>query len=277
MKILLTGSRGFIGRRVGRLLDERGAPWTAFEGDVLRAEDFEPYQECQAIIHLAAKVRQAVPAEELIRVNVSGTINALGFASAGRRRFILASSYLYGRPAGQPIRESAPLSYHDPYSFSKWLAEQAGVAWSRFFGLSGVMVRIFNVYGPGQPRGFLIPDLVAGLAAGRLKVRDLSSRRDFIFVEDLAELIVRAALTPTPGLEAINAGSGRSHSVAEVIELLFELIGRRLPVENQDRPVAIPDTVADLSRARELLGWSPRTPLREGLASVLAQAGLKPA
>lgn len=273
MKVLLTGASGFIGSRVGRVLDAAGADWAAFQGNALNPDDFAPYRDCGVVIHLAARVRGFEPMD-MVRQNIQSTMNALCFSSEGGRRAVLASSYLYGAPASLPISEDAPTGYHSPYAFSKWQGEQAARAWNQLFGLTGVVFRLFNVYGPGQPEGFLISDIMAGAARGSLELLELASRRDFIYVDDAAELIAKGALAQGDGLDFVNAASGESHSVAEVVELIFELLGRRLPVKDQGRPVSIADTRADISRARALYDWRPAHSLRQGLAKVLGAEGL---
>lgn len=276
MKILVTGARGFIGQWVCKSLNKRGVEWAVFKGDVLRGEDFALHDDCDTIIHLAAKVRAAGALEHMIRVNTEGTLNVLRFVSARQRRIIFASSYLYGTPREQPIKEAHPTTYDNAYSFSKWLAEQAIIGQSLHLGIRGVVVRIFNAYGPGQKTGFLIPDIFEGVRRGRLMLRSVSPRRDFIFVEDLAELIVSAATVPVGGLEIVNAGSGTSHSVMDAVNTVFDITRRRVPVENDDQPVLIPNTIADISRAGELYGWRPETMLEKGLFRVAAGLGLLP-
>ncbi len=274
MKVLVTGARGFIGQCVGKKLTQQGIDWVVFEGDILRDEDFTSYDDCDVVIHLAAKLRAPGAMDHLLRVNTEGTLNVLRFVSARQRRIIFTSSYLYGSTREQPIKETHPITYDNPYSFSKWHAEKALMAQNRFFGMQGVILRIFNAYGPGQQCGFLIPDIFDGVRKGRVILRNLTSRRDFIFIDDLAELIVLAVTNPLPGLEVINAGSGTSHSVIEMVNMVFNIIGRKVPLENHDQPVTTVDMVADIDRARELFGWRPETSLDKGLSRVAASLGL---
>lgn len=274
MKILVTGARGFIGGWVCRRLDQIGADWQAFQGDVCRFEDFAVYRDRDTVIHLAGKVRQDEDVDLLVDVNVQGTLNALRFAAARSGKIVFPSSYVYSANAPQPVREDDPTASLDPYSFSKWLAEQAILSWPQFFNVSGVIFRIFNAYGPGQSDRFLIPHALEGFRAGSIRLKDFTSRRDFVYVEDLADLIVRGALASQPDIQIVNAGSGVGHSVLEVLETIFEVLGTRVRIENRNLPVQVPETVACIDRARDLFGWTPSTSLREGIARVAVDKGL---
>lgn len=274
MKVLVTGARGFIGQWVCKSLSRNGVEWRAFEGDVLRFEDFLPYSDSNVIVHLAAKVRTQEPLEHLIRVNLEGVLNTLRFARAGGRKVIFASSYLYGNPKEQPIKETHPTTFTNAYSFSKWQAEQAIIGWHEFLDVSSTVFRIFNAYGPGQPLGFLIPDIFEGIKNGRVVLKDRWSRRDFIFVEDLAELIVAATTSRIQGLHFVNAASGVSYSVTDVVNTIFDIAGFHVPVESHDLPIDIPDTVADIESASQLFGWYPKTSLDKGITRIAASLGL---
>ena len=98
-------------------------------------------------------------------------------------------------------------------------------------------------------------------------------REGYGYIDDLADLIVRTIITPQKGLITINAGSGVGHSVKEVIILFFDLLGKKLPIENEERPVFIKKSIADVEYAKKLFGWYHKTDLREGISSVLKSKG----
>lgn len=272
MKILVTGHGGFIGRSVQKILDFRKIKWERFEGNVLRLTDFKRYGDCDVIIHLAGISRcDATPSaiKNMVKLNIQGTLNALHFAAEGNRKLLFASSYLYGNTPELPIKESALTCYFDEYSYSKWYAEQSIFAWNKMYGVKSVIFRIFNVYGPGQPGGFLVSDIMSQIPSGCLKLRELTSRRDFIYLDDLSELIVRGALQRIDGVLVINSASGKSYSVGEIVNTIFNLLGCSIPVEDENIHVRIKDTIADIVLAKNILGWQPMIEIKEGLRRVL--------
>jgi nucleoside-diphosphate-sugar epimerase len=134
------------------------------------------------------------------------------------------------------------------------------------------IIRPFNIYGPGQDRRFLIPKILAQAIdpePGSIVVSDLRPRRDFIFVSDLVELLIRTAFRSKGGV--FNAGSGSSFSVNEAIEIVNALLPapKQVLAEGSMRPDEVFDVVADISRTREEFDWNPRTAFRDGLRETL--------
>ncbi|WP_028587879.1 NAD-dependent epimerase/dehydratase family protein [Desulfocurvus vexinensis] len=278
MTILVTGATGFIGRAVMRTLRDRGLDHVAFEGDVRNRADFLAAPACDALIHLAGLTRTDGSYEaqrRLMDINVTGTLHALDHARRHGAHFVFAGSCNYGRARVIPTPETEPITAGNPYALSKSVCEQAIAAWNRHFGLaSATVLRIFNPYGPGQQQGFLVADMVEKIRSGAVSVYSRAAVRDFIFVDDLAELAVGAALRPGPGVAVVNAGTGQGHSVGEVVETMLDLLGLDLPVHDQGRPEVIPASIADVRTAEALFGWRAQTGLRPGLARVLEDAGL---
>jgi nucleoside-diphosphate-sugar epimerase len=144
--------------------------------------------------------------------------------------------------------------------------------YAQHFGLAITVLRIFNVYGPGQPEPFLIPLLVRQVGEGReIVVQDLAPRRDYVYVDDVAHAVAKALQT-SDGFRVVNIGSGASHSVAELVQLVQEIWRTELPVRSKGirRKDEIMDTVADIRAARELLGWRPEHTLEAGLRALHA-------
>ena len=168
--------------------------------------------------------------------------------------------------------ESTPLAAKNPYALSKKLAEEACEFYSDRFSIQTTILRPFNIYGPGQSDSFLIPTILNHLKAGReIHVKDLEPRRDYVYIADVIEAMVKAVVR-ADGSGMFNVGSGTSHSVAELIQCIQKVWGTDLPVRSDGRRRQGEglDTVADISRARQQLGWTPRFTLRQGLEALHA-------
>jgi len=231
-----------------------------------------------AIIHLAA----LVSVEESIRmpglymeVNAEGTRNLVRAANkAGVKRFIYASSAaVYGNPIKLPISEDHPMNPLSPYGLSKLMGEYY-VA-SEFLGEEGsVILRIFNVYGPGQNPEYagVIARFMERLSRGEPPIifGDGGQTRDFIHVDDVVEAFVKSLdASPDERLVA-NIGSGRPVKILELARMMIRLYGLDLePVHAPPRPGDIKDSYADITRAMKALGWSPRISLEDGLRKLI--------
>jgi nucleoside-diphosphate-sugar epimerase len=184
---------------------------------------------------------------------------------------VYMSAYVYGVVARQPISEEVTPRPNNPYAESKLLAEEACCAHASANDVPVTVLRPFNVYGPGQPARFLIPTILKQVLYGReVEVADLEPRRDWVFVDDVADAAAVAG-QKSAGYRVYNIGSGTSMSVAELISRIQALAQTGLPVRSkkQQRSQEIADTVADISRAQRELGWSPAVPLDEGLRRCL--------
>lgn len=286
-RILVTGARGFLASSLRERLTEEGAEVHALS----RADSSGPgwwqgsLAEADAASRLFAQIRPDVvfhlagdvgadPGVERVRPTfeslLGSTVNALAAAlESGCRRVVLAASLT------EPDDESGPATPASPYAAAKWAASGYGRMFQLLYGLEVVSVRPFMVYGPGQAADKLIPSVIGAFGAG--EVPQLSSGRtgaDWVYVDDVVDGLVAAARVPYPGPAPIDLGSGELVSIRDVVELIRELIGTEVEPRfgaRPDRPFERP-RVADLAAARALLGWEPRTALREGLARTIAAA-----
>jgi nucleoside-diphosphate-sugar epimerase len=275
-KVLVTGATGFLGRHLVPVLRASGHDVIEVgpaAGDIAHASTWQRLPACDALVHLAA--RSFVPDSweapgPFLRTNLGGTVEALEYCRAHGARLVYPSSYLYGAAARQPIAETAPLVATNPYALSKKLAEDACAFYAERFDLTITVLRPFNIYGPGQPDAFLIPSILRQLEAGQaVVVKDLEPRRDYVYVLDVVGAMQKA-LTARPGWRVFNVGSGTSHSVAELISVIQDVWGTHLPVSSEGarRKDELMDTVADISHARQELGWQPRFTLRQGIEAL---------
>ena len=231
-----------------------------------------------AVVHLAALagVRPSLERPgDYADVNVLGTTRVLDAAvRAGVPHVVFASSSsVYGERSEGPFRESDPVERPiSPYAATKRAGELVAHTFHHIHGLSVTCARIFTAFGPRQRPDLAIRKFADCMLAGEtLPVYgDGSAVRDFTFVEDLVDGLV-AALDRPLGFEILNFGAGRTVSVKEVIAALETALGVTAKVEHHPRqPGDVSRTWADVSRARERLGYAPATPFEEGIARFVA-------
>lgn len=289
MKALVTGGAGFIGSTLARTLLSRG--WdvrvvdnllNGFQDNVpedtefilgdLRSPDVaqDACQGVDVVFHQAAlrSVPRSVDDPLLSATcNVVATLNVLVAAkAAGVRRVVYASSSsVYGDVPSGLQREDMTPSPLSPYAVSKLAAEQYCRVWTRLRGLSTVSLRYFNVYGPGQhpesKYSAVFPAFVSALVEGREpEVHwDGEQTRDFTFVGDVVEANIIAGMRDGIDGEVFNIAGGSPKSVNTLLQSVSDAVGRWIePRRTPKRDGDIRRSHADTSRARELLGWTPR-------------------
>jgi UDP-glucose 4-epimerase len=298
MRCLVTGGCGFVGAAlVRRLLAEsyevvvvddlsRGSHANfgpdqdrvrVIEQDVTSSLSriFASFQP-EAVFHLAAlhfiPDCDADPAR-CLRVNVDGTRSVLD-AAVGLRgpvSLVVASSAAVYAPSDGPHQEQQDLlGPVDVYGQSKRWTEELAAGFAARTGTGVGIARLFNVFGPGETNAHFIPSLISQLKAGEsVRLGNLFSKRDYVFVDDVADALLRLARYAASGQSAtVNIGSGRAYSGNEVVEALAELAADGVtPITDPSRlrPVDRPVLLADPTLAQKLLDWAPRTSLVDGL------------
>ena len=293
---LVTGGAGFIGSHiVQRLLSQNNTVRIADDfssgrrenvpagTDLVEGDLADPAVAARAVagvdyvIHQAAipsvprSVKQPVQSH---RANVDGTLNVLVAAKdAGVKRLVFAgSSSVYGESATLPKREdmrTAPLS---PYALHKQIGEQYCQMFTKLYGLETVTTRYFNVFGPrqqpGSPYSGVISLFIEALAAGKAPHvhGDGRQTRDFTFVGDVVTGVLAACHAPKASGEIINLAVGGRISLLELIRTLQIILKTDVePVFGPAREGDIRDSQADITKARQLLGFAPVVPFDEGL------------
>ncbi|MHB0875723.1 MAG: NAD-dependent epimerase/dehydratase family protein [Anaerolineae bacterium] len=302
MRFLITGGAGFLGGALANRLAAEGdevhvlddlsaGDPSQLSADVLFTRGdvrdipklWSLLQDTDCVYHLAAKV--SVPASNLYPrdyndVNVGGTVCLLeAIRDVGVPRVVLASSgAVYGEQQQQPIGESAPPHPGSPYAVSKLAAEYYCLTIGRLHGFEPVVLRVFNAYGPRQPlpasHAPVVPSfLKRALNGGSIVVfSDGYQTRDFVYIDDVIDALVNAGRWPGLGGRVVNVGSGQQHSIRELLALVETVSGHRIsPIYNTGQDGGISHAVADISLARELLGYEPKVQLEVGLRRMVAE------
>jgi len=222
--------------------------------------------------------RSVAEPERTNDVNVTGTLGVLEASRrAGVRRLVFASSSsAYGDTPVLPKVETLPPCPLSPYALQKYAGERYCQLYHRLYGLETVALRYFNVFGPRQSPtseyAAVIPRFASACLAGEPPVvyGDGEQTRDFTFVADAVAANLLAADAPSASGEVVNVAGGRRVSLNELLREVRALTGASVaPRYQAARPGDVRDSLADLGRARALLGYEPKVDLRSGLARTI--------
>jgi nucleoside-diphosphate-sugar epimerase len=298
---LVTGGAGFIGSHLVDALVARGARVRVVDNLVTgRRENLAPLLARGAIEFLEGDLadlevaRRAMDGVEIVlhqaaipsvprsvndpiasnRANVDATLNVLVAArDAGVRRVVYAaSSSAYGDTPTLPKHEAMPPAPRSPYALQKLVGEQYMTLFATLYGLETVSLRYFNVFGPRQdpssPYSGVISLFIRALLEGRPPVvyGDGEQTRDFTYVANVVDGVLRACEAPGVSGAVINLATGGRISLNALLDALRTITGARVAARHAPpRPGDVRDSQADISRARELLGYEPIVPFEEGL------------
>jgi len=312
-QVFVTGADGFIGSHLVELLVAAGASVRAmvyynswnergwlrdvpgatlaevelFTGDVRDTERVrQGVKGCDYVFHLASLI--AIPysydaARSYVETNVTGALNVLQACrnSDSLTRLVhVSTSEVYGSAQQVPISESHPLVGQSPYSASKIAADKIAESFYRSFDLPVVTARPFNTFGPRQTARAVIPTIVSQLLAGSnsLKLGALYPTRDFNFATDTANGMLALALCTAAEGRVVNIGSGEEWSIGQTVELLCELVGRKVEIVTDEARIR-PDKsevnrlLADSTLIQQLTGWRSQVPFKTGLSRTIDWIG----
>ena len=229
------------------------------------------------VVHLAARagVRPSIEQPtEYVSVNVDGTVSVLEAArGAGARGFVFGgSSSVYGDTAPVPFREDFPaVEPISPYAATKRAGELLCTTYAHLFGVRAMSLRFFTVYGPRQRPDLAIHRFTRLLAAGSPIQRygDGSTERDYTYVDDIVQGVVAAVdwvRAGPPAFEVVNLGESRTTRLDRLIALIADALGVKATIEVLPmQPGDVVRTCADVSKAKQVLGYRPTTLVEEGI------------
>jgi len=301
---VVTGGLGFIGNELVRQLLAAGQNVAIIDNRNRVAPDIEdissvPVYEVdvtdrnnllaafeqlkpEAVYHLAAihfiPECNANP-DRTLRVNVEGTQNVLDAATAaGVEHVLCASSGAVYADSPDPLGEDAPIGPVDIYGITKMFGETLCRRVASRDGVRVTACRFFNNIGPRETNPHIVPEIVSQLRQDdTLQLGNITTIRDYVTTSDTSEALMRLAEIPPDPYRVVNIATGQGASVQDIIDLMAELLGRKIHVETDPARFREADKqvqVADMAALRQLLGWAPSTDLREAMVELLRYEGL---
>jgi UDP-glucose 4-epimerase len=307
-RVAVTGAAGFIGRRlvpallfygcrvtaftrprVAKVLEHTGHPlgdrhrWAGLDlEDPASINSALTNEPPEVLFHLAGTrgrtpAEGAGPAAACAAVNVLGTVRLLEAAQrAGVRRIVTVSSAdAIGNPSG-PADEEVPLRPRSAYGVSMAASAQFAQALHAAQSCPVVVLRLFSVYGPGQPAEMFVAQAIRCAVRGEpFAMTEGRQRRDLVYVNDVVTALLAAAQAPEVEGKVIHVGSGQAHALRDVAELIWRLSESEAPLRIGARPAPaeeLHDTWADITLARRLLHWKPEVSLENGLRDTIESA-----
>ena len=303
-KVVVTGGAGFIGSHLGEELARRDYHVTILDDlSTGKIKNIEPFLRKESVEFIQGSIANLPLLQKLFRgveyvfheaaipsvprsienplisheVNITGTLNVLLAArDNGIKKVIYASSSsVYGDTPILPKEEDMPPNPQSPYAVTKLAGEYYCQVFQKVYGLPTIYLRYFNVYGPRQDPdsqyAAVIPRFITRASQGESPIifGDGEQTRDFIFVKDVVEANILAA--KSNGTGTFNIGKGEKTSINQMAELTIKLVGNNVePIHEEPRPGDIMHSLADISKAREELGYNPRYDLEQALKETIS-------
>ncbi|MDD2581164.1 MAG: NAD-dependent epimerase/dehydratase family protein [Desulfuromonadaceae bacterium] len=303
-KVLVTGGLGFIGLNVSQRLLELGATVTVLD-NFMPTDVSKPLAEFLGHIKVAiADIRDEEKVERVVRdqevifnlagksgaadsnktplndmdVNCRGHLTVLEACRAfnpGVTIVFPSSRLVYGKPIYLPVDEQHPLAPESIYASHKLAVENYHLIYGKLYGLKATVLRISNPYGPfqaGEGRAYGIANsFIQAAVTGKTITLfgDGSQRRDYLYIDDLVEALLRAASVPGSRGRVYNIGDGKGTSLLELAEMALTAAGRgnivRVPWPEEYQAIETGDYLSDIRLARHELGWAPSAEIHEGI------------
>jgi nucleoside-diphosphate-sugar epimerase len=279
-RILISGSKGFVGRALISSLPSDLYDVSQIKSsqdlDLCDLRTVVDLPNADIIVHLASK--SYVPdsftnPEKFYRNNFLSTLNLLEKAKKNNSKFIFVSTYVYGRPSYLPIDENHPTSPLNPYTQSKLICEELCNSYARDFGIDVIIIRPFNIYGPGQNSSFLIPTILNQLKLKEINLNDPRPKRDYVHVDDFVNAIRIIIDKGFIGYNIFNIGTGKSYSISDIMNIIIAENKNKIFVKYSEieRKGEVLETIANINKFSNHFGWSPKIEFKDGIKNMLIE------
>lgn len=273
--ILVTGSNGFIGRKIVERLPKSKVLTDSVNSTRINLENIDEVLKIESsdiVIHLGGKTpKKDLEWKDYFHNNISSTINILEYCVAKKvKKLIYVSSYVYGKPEYVPIDEKHPINPHNAYTESKYLGERLCKFYCEQNELDVIILRPFNVYGESMNQGFFLSNLINSIKTDKkISIVNKESKRDFLHIDDFVDLILKI-ISYECKFEIFNVGAGISFSFEDIIKKIENFTSKIFNLEfSQDKEIFIADICADISKIQKKINWKPKIEFDEGLRRML--------
>lgn len=267
--IAITGAEGFIGRKLCESFKEKNIPFIPFKGNLLSEKDVKDFfssNSFETIIHLVGSFD--LPFTNLMQKNVmtTGTLLEIGRKYNLKKIVYTSSGAVYGEPSKKKSKETDSVSVNTLYGLSKIFAENIIQYYEKNHGISYLILRLPNVYGPGSKRGVIFEFMQSFLNNKSIRIYGNGlQKRDFLFIDDAIEAIQKATLMRIKN-KIINIASGKTMSLIHLISLMEEIFSKKVSIHFEDpKEGVVRELSEDIQKAKKILRWKPRTHLKTGL------------
>lgn len=273
--ILVTGSSGFIGRKIIERLSKSEVLTDSDNSkriDLRNIKEVLKIDSADVVIHLAGKTpKKELKWNNYFDNNVSGTLNVLEYCIKKKvKKLIYVSSYVYGNPEYCPIDENHPVNPHSAYNESKYLGERLCKFYCDKTKLNLTILRPFNIFGESMNEGFLLTNLINAVKTDKkITIVNKNSKRDFLYIDDFIDLVLKIK-DYNCKFEIFNVGTGISFSFNDIIKNIEYITSKKLNLDYlEDDKTFIGDIQADISKIKRKLNWKPKIEFEEGLKKIL--------
>lgn len=276
LKVAVSGHGGFIGRHLVTALQSLSIQPLLLDGDVRLPQSWKG--SFDLLYHLAAVTPESFadgPGKSF-SVNIEGTLQALEACRVrGARMVFISTCGVYSPSIIGGVSENSPIDPQTPYAESKLLAEMLCRSYAAHYKVPVTVLRLFNVFGEGQRRLFLVPFLLqCALEGNEAVVYHPHSSRDFVHVSDVVHAL-KCVVFQKNIFDIFNIGQGRGYIVHQVIETIEDILGRKLLWGHEEKGVdPNPIIYAEIERAKTELNWYPSLDLEQGLREIILSMGI---